>query len=227
MVGFTKKVVHDETHQTEATHKEVRQSMKNFLRVLLVNAVTLLCAHGVHSKTIKVRVRGVQREASEVAKSIAARVQGTERYTVSDGDAELLIDVNCFESKEVSSVSGYICSFVFVYYPEKLAGMERVLGPIGLVTGRDVSSVAEDVFDTFVASSTNEKLESAQKHLRMAVGFYCHYDARGGLIIVDKNVKLRDGGILADVAPTVLDLMGIVIPAEMTGKSLITNASAK
>jgi len=40
-------------------------------------------------------------------------------------------------------------------------------------------------------------------------------------VLVRKNVRLRDVGILADVAPTVLDLMGIDIPAEMTGKSLI------
>jgi 2,3-bisphosphoglycerate-independent phosphoglycerate mutase len=33
--------------------------------------------------------------------------------------------------------------------------------------------------------------------------------------------KLRDGGILADVAPTLLDMMGVEVPAEMTGKSLI------
>jgi 2,3-bisphosphoglycerate-independent phosphoglycerate mutase len=40
-------------------------------------------------------------------------------------------------------------------------------------------------------------------------------------IIAQKDVRLRDSGILADVAPTVLDFMGIGIPAEMTGKSLI------
>jgi 2,3-bisphosphoglycerate-independent phosphoglycerate mutase len=40
-------------------------------------------------------------------------------------------------------------------------------------------------------------------------------------VIAQKDVRLRDNGILADVAPTVLDLMGIDIPAEMTGKSLI------
>ena len=40
-------------------------------------------------------------------------------------------------------------------------------------------------------------------------------------IIVQKNIQLRDAGILADVAPTVLDLMGIDIPSEMTGKSLM------
>jgi 2,3-bisphosphoglycerate-independent phosphoglycerate mutase len=42
-------------------------------------------------------------------------------------------------------------------------------------------------------------------------------------IIVKKNVQLRDAGILADVAPTVLDLMGIEVPVEMTGKSLVVS----
>lgn len=40
-------------------------------------------------------------------------------------------------------------------------------------------------------------------------------------VIAKKEFRLRGSGILADVAPTVLDLMGIDIPAEMTGKSLI------
>ena len=33
--------------------------------------------------------------------------------------------------------------------------------------------------------------------------------------------KLREGGRLADIAPTMLHSMGIPVPAEMTGKSLI------
>ena len=44
------------------------------------------------------------------------------------------------------------------------------------------------------------------------------------LIVVDDRVKgkkLREGGRLADVAPTVLHMMGLPKPAEMTGKSLI------
>lgn len=36
-----------------------------------------------------------------------------------------------------------------------------------------------------------------------------------------KNAKLRDDGILADLAPTLLTVMGIPVPPEMTGKSLI------
>ncbi|WP_312651022.1 2,3-bisphosphoglycerate-independent phosphoglycerate mutase [Aminipila sp.] len=42
------------------------------------------------------------------------------------------------------------------------------------------------------------------------------------LVHISKEpVKLKDGGILADIAPTMLDLMGIAIPDEMTGQSLI------
>ncbi len=40
-------------------------------------------------------------------------------------------------------------------------------------------------------------------------------------ILVGRKQKLRSGGFLADVAPTVLDAMGIATPAEMTGTSLI------
>ena len=38
----------------------------------------------------------------------------------------------------------------------------------------------------------------------------------------EKNIKLREDGALCDVAPTILKLMGISQPEEMTGVSLIT-----
>jgi 2,3-bisphosphoglycerate-independent phosphoglycerate mutase len=41
------------------------------------------------------------------------------------------------------------------------------------------------------------------------------------LILTLRRASLREGGILADVAPTVLDLLGIDQPAEMTGRSLV------
>ena len=40
-------------------------------------------------------------------------------------------------------------------------------------------------------------------------------------IVVDKDVKKAHSGILADIAPTVLQLMGISQPQEMTGKALV------
>ena len=38
------------------------------------------------------------------------------------------------------------------------------------------------------------------------------------------RTKLRAGGRLADIAPTILDLMALPKPAEMTGQSLIVSA---
>ncbi len=41
------------------------------------------------------------------------------------------------------------------------------------------------------------------------------------LVNADPSWKLREGGCLADIAPTLLEIMGIEQPKEMTGKSLI------
>lgn len=41
------------------------------------------------------------------------------------------------------------------------------------------------------------------------------------VIVTKQGISVRDGGILADLAPTILDLLDIEQPAEMTGKTLI------
>ena len=41
------------------------------------------------------------------------------------------------------------------------------------------------------------------------------------VIVTVDGVRLRDGGVLADVAPTLLQMLGVEQPAEMTGRSLI------
>lgn len=41
------------------------------------------------------------------------------------------------------------------------------------------------------------------------------------LIVTREGETLRDGGILADIAPTMLDLLGLAKPAEMTGSTLL------
>ena len=40
-------------------------------------------------------------------------------------------------------------------------------------------------------------------------------------VVCSDSVKLRDGGRLADIAPTMLEIMNIPKPAEMSGSSLI------
>ncbi len=41
------------------------------------------------------------------------------------------------------------------------------------------------------------------------------------VVIVDKDIKQVNHGVLADVAPTILQMMGVPQPEEMTGKSLL------
>ena len=41
------------------------------------------------------------------------------------------------------------------------------------------------------------------------------------IILVDKDLKAIHNGVLGDLAPTILELMGIEKPAVMTGKSLL------
>ena len=41
------------------------------------------------------------------------------------------------------------------------------------------------------------------------------------LVNADPSYKLREGGCLADIVPTIIELMGMEQPAEMTGKSLL------
>ena len=41
------------------------------------------------------------------------------------------------------------------------------------------------------------------------------------LVNADPAYKLREGGCLADITPTLIELMGMKQPAEMTGKSLL------
>ncbi len=41
------------------------------------------------------------------------------------------------------------------------------------------------------------------------------------IVISDQDLRLREGGILGDVAPTLLELLGLKQPPEMTGRSLI------
>jgi 2,3-bisphosphoglycerate-independent phosphoglycerate mutase len=41
------------------------------------------------------------------------------------------------------------------------------------------------------------------------------------LVVTADVAGVREGGVLADVAPTVLDLLGQQIPEAMTGRSLV------
>jgi hypothetical protein len=161
--------------------------MNRFSTVLSFAALTLLCTDPVFARQMKVKIDG-QGAAEEVAKSIEARLRGTECYVVTDGDAVLVLHINCAHGKDVANVEGYVCSFLYSYSPESMSLLETWVGGLGLVTGRDASSVAEDLFVSFVAATTDEKLEKAEKYLRLGVASYCYNS-----IPPDKNAKADCG----------------------------------
>lgn len=51
--------------------------------------------------------------------------------------------------------------------------------------------------------------------------FTAHTTNRVPFAVIGKDVRLRENGVLADIAPTILEIMGLEKPKEMTGTSLI------
>ena len=51
--------------------------------------------------------------------------------------------------------------------------------------------------------------------------FTAHTTNQVPLIAVGVEGELKDGGVLADLAPTMLEIMEVPQPAEMTGHSLL------
>ncbi|MFW5841773.1 MAG: 2,3-bisphosphoglycerate-independent phosphoglycerate mutase [Bacillota bacterium] len=65
---------------------------------------------------------------------------------------------------------------------------------------------------------------NAEKMLDPEGGIHtAHTTSLVPLIITDKNIELRDDGILGDIAPTMLEYLEIEKPEKMTGTSLIKN----
>ena len=58
-------------------------------------------------------------------------------------------------------------------------------------------------------------------HAGVRFGFSLGLPLPVPVIVTVPDLVLRSGGVLADVAPTILAMMGIDQPAEMTGTSLI------
>ena len=84
---------------------------------------------------------------------------------------------------------------------------------------RIVPAVKEAGGISFVMSDHGnvEKMYDKETHSP----YTAHTSGRVPFIICGDGYRLKGPGILADVAPTILDVMGIEKPAEMTGVSLL------
>ena len=91
------------------------------------------------------------------------------------------------------------------------------------VANRYESKEKEQKFEEYYGSITEKFISSLQIYLAAIMNRYQETSEIGdNLRSVSnmKDVKLKEGK-LADLAPTMLDIMGLEKPAEMTGESLI------
>ncbi|HPR40916.1 MAG TPA: hypothetical protein PKV62_07895, partial [Oscillospiraceae bacterium] len=71
--------------------------------------------------------------------------------------------------------------------------------------------------------ATDLSVENGQAHLPDGTPFTAHSTNPVPFIVFNHPCRLRKGGRLADIAPTMLRLLGLPQPPEMTGKSLLTD----
>ena len=82
-------------------------------------------------------------------------------------------------------------------------------------------AMSETVYGTGTTSARNQPNVLAEAD---GTPFTAHTTSPVPLILIDtayKGATLREGGKLSDVAPTMLKLMGLPQPSEMTGESLV------
>ena len=87
--------------------------------------------------------------------------------------------------------------------------LEKIKAIIAEVLNIDADSITEDT--TFVDDLGADSPWTA--HTTNPVPFI--------LVNADPKYTLRENGCLADIVPTLIQLMGMEQPAEMTGKSLL------
>jgi len=87
-----------------------------------------------------------------------------------------------------------------------------------------VGKVVDAILDKNGVAIITEDHGNAEKMLdENGNPFTAHTTSIVPLIVTDKEIELREDGILADVAPTMLEYLEIEKPVEMTGNSLLKN----
>ena len=101
--------------------------------------------------------------------------------------------------------------------PAAVKAVERVDSLVG-----DAVQAIKDVDGVLFICADHGNAEQL-KDYETGVPFTAHTTNPVPFILVnaEEGLKLREGGCLADIVPTLIELMGMEQPAEMTGKSLI------
>ncbi len=97
----------------------------------------------------------------------------------------------------------------------------RAVEAVDECVGRAVAAIKEVGGQMFICADHG----NAEQLVDFETGepFTAHTTNQVPFILVnyDENARLREGGCLADIVPTLIEMMGMEQPAEMTGKSLL------
>ncbi len=99
-------------------------------------------------------------------------------------------------------------------YDAAVAAVEAVDGCVGRIV-----ETMLDVQGTILLTADHgnaDKMAEATGEI-----FTAHTTNPVPLLLINERGSLKEGGVLADLAPTMLDLMGLPQPEDMTGKSLL------
>ncbi|MBQ3281008.1 MAG: hypothetical protein IJH41_01240 [Eubacterium sp.] len=83
-----------------------------------------------------------------------------------------------------------------------------------------VAMILTSVFSMPLSYAANENVDDLSDLDTMQVGVSGVVD-KDAVVDYDPAYTLREGGCLADIAPTLIEMMGKKAPAEMTGQSLL------
>jgi len=202
------------------------------------------------SETIsKMHLKQVKITETEKAAHVGYFLNG-KRSDILPGEERILIptrkDVDLFDkapemsiedvtSAVIEKIHDHSCSFIFANFPnvdvvghiENEGAVIRAIEAVDRCAGQVVDAALREGLTAIISADHG----TAEKWLYPdGVVDTGHTDSCVPFILAHLNhhdIILRSEGELADIAPTVLDLMGIPKPSVMTGHSLIESASKK
>ena len=139
------------------------------------------------------------------------------------------MNINSICAKLTEAVAGGMYDFILCNIPNAdivghTADMEAVVTAIEAIDrclGKVVECVLENNAVMFICSTHGKAEQLADFSTGEALTYHTMNPVPFILVNYDPQCGLREVGCLADVAPTLLEIMGLTQPKEMTGKSLI------
>lgn len=132
-----------------------------------------------------------------------------------------IVTKNLLEKFEDRSYDLYVCNYAncdMVGHTGNLKAAIKAVETVDSALAKLLSSASENNITLFITADHGnaEKMinEDGGKHT-------AHTTNKVPFIVTDTSLKLKEGGKLADIAPTILDYMDIIKPLEMTSKTLI------